>query len=205
MKNLKLHVGKVYISVLLCAIAVSGCSKLHGTIPGMSNSEFPRNAPPGSIPVDTFAPMADSEQWQVIRVSDGDTIVVRQMDGQEKKLRFCGIDAPEKSQPLGKESKANLQKLVDEVDGTVMITPIESDRYGRTVAEIFSSKNGIEKSLNSEQLSSGNAYLYKQYAGKCPNKLSFESAEAIAQSGHLGVWSGNFEKPWDYRKRLRGN
>ncbi|MCC5611530.1 thermonuclease family protein [Nostoc sp. CHAB 5834] len=181
MKNLKLHVGKIYISIYLVAIAVSGCNRLHATNPPMSNSE----------------------QWQVIRVSDGDTITVRQMNGREKKLRLCGIDAPEKSQPLGKESKANLQRLVDEVDKTVMVSEIESDRYGRTVAEVFSSKNGVEKNFNEEQLSSGNAYIYTQYVGKCPNKIPFENAEAIAQSKKLGVWSGNYQKPWDYRKQQR--
>ncbi|MEH2385670.1 MAG: thermonuclease family protein [Nostoc sp.] len=197
MKNPKLYVEKVYISVLLCAIAVSGCSKLHGTIPGMSNSEFP--------------PMPDSEEWDVLRVSDGDTIVVRQTNGQEKKLRLCGVDSPEirhnkqPGQPLGIEAKANLQRLVDEVEGTVMVTEVESDRYGRTVAEVFSSKNGIEKNFNSEQVLVGLAIVYPQYVKKCPNGDVFLKAEAIAQSGHLGVWSGNFEKPWDYRKRLRGN
>jgi endonuclease YncB( thermonuclease family) len=38
---------------------------------------------------------------EVIRVSDGDTIVVR-CEGEELKIRFCGIDGPEKSQPLGR-------------------------------------------------------------------------------------------------------
>ncbi|MHC5676596.1 thermonuclease family protein [Nostoc sp.] len=197
MKNHKLHVGKVYISVLLCAIAISSCSKLHGTMPGMANSHFP--------------PMPDSEEWQVIRVSDEDTIVVRQMDGQEKKLRLCGVDSPEirhnkqPGQPLGLESKANLQRLVDEVEGRVLVTPVESDRYGRTVAEVFSSKNGVEKNFNSEQVLVGLAVVYPQYVKKCPNGDVFLRAEAIAQSGHLGVWSANFEKPWDYRKRLRSN
>ncbi|WP_375495943.1 thermonuclease family protein [uncultured Nostoc sp.] len=187
MKIPQLHINKIFISASLVAIAVSGCNK--------SNADNP--------------PMAISEEWQVIRVSDGDTIVVRQTDGREKKLRLCGIDAPEKIQPLGKESKANLQRLVDEADKTVMVTEIESDayggklRYGRTVAEVFSSKNGVEKNFNEEQLSSGNAYMYRQYAGKCPNKLAFEKAEAIAQSKKLGVWSGNYQRPWDYRKQQR--
>ncbi|MCW5319010.1 thermonuclease family protein [Nostoc sp. KVJ3] len=180
----KLHVGKIYISLFLVAIAVSGCSK--------SNAEFPA--------------MANSEEWQVIRVSDGDTMVVRQTDGREKKLRLCGIDAPEKAQPLGKESKANLQRLVNEVEGTVSVTEIESDRYGRTVAEVFSSKNGMEKSLNEEQLSSGNAYLYRQYADKCPNKIAFGNAERIAQSKKLGVWrDSSTVPPWEFRKRQRQN
>lgn len=149
-----------------------------------------------------------SEQWTVASVADGDTITVRR-GGETKKIRFCGIDAPEikhgkqPGQPLGIESKANLQRLVNEVGGKVSVVNIESDRYGRTVAEVFSSKNGIEKNFNEEQLSSGNAYIYTQYVGKCPNKIAFGNAEAIAQSKRLGVWSGNYQRPWDYRKQQR--
>ena len=179
----QLHTTKIYISVLLSTFALSGCAK--------SFSQSVLNESP-----------LTSQEWQVVRVSDGDTITVRQ--GQrEMKIRFCGIDAPEKAQPLGKESKANLQRLVNEVGGKVSVVSVESDRYGRTVAEVFSSKNGIEKNFNEEQLSSGNAYMYRQYAGKCPNKLAFEKAEAIAQSTKLGVWGGNYQKPWDYRRQQR--
>lgn len=187
MKIFQLHINKIFISLSLVAIAVSGCSK--------SNADFPA--------------MAISEEWQVIRVSDGDTIAVRQ--GQrEMKIRLCGIDAMETrhgkqpGQPLGLEAKANLQKLVDEVGGRVLVTPVESDRYGRTVAEVFSSKNGVEKNFNEEQLSSGFALVYPQYVKKCPNGDVFVKAEAIAQSKKLGVWSGNFQKPWDYRRQQRG-
>jgi micrococcal nuclease len=170
----------IKIYAIIGMVALTGCTKVFSNPPSM----------------------ATSEHWDVIRVSDGDTIAVRQ--GQrEVKIRFCGIDSPEKAQPLGKEAKANLQRLVDEAEGKVMISAIESDRYGRTVAEVFSSKNGIERSLNEEQLKSGFAYLYATYAGKCPNKEAFKNAEALAKSKKLGVWGGNYEKPWDYRKKER--
>ncbi|MHC5719609.1 MAG: thermonuclease family protein, partial [Nostoc sp.] len=62
-----------------------------------------------------------------------------------------------------------------------------------------------ENNFNSEQVLVGLAVVYPQYVKKCPNGDVFLRAEAIAQSRHLGVWSGNFEKPWNYRKRLRSN
>ncbi|BDI20963.1 hypothetical protein ANSO36C_67650 (plasmid) [Nostoc cf. commune SO-36] len=184
------------IASVAAIVAVAGTSpKTRSLIEAAADSTSPRA-------------MALSEQWTVASVADGDTITVRR-SGETKKIRFCGIDAPEikhgkqPGQPLGQESKANLQRLVNEVGGKVSVVSIESDRYGRTVAEVFSSKNGIEKNFNEEQLSSGNAYLYKQYAGKCPNKPVFEKVEAIAQSKKLGVWSGNYQKPWEYRKQQR--
>jgi micrococcal nuclease len=192
MRIFKFHVGKIYISVLLSTFALSGCAK--------SFSQVALNESP-----------LMSEQWQVIRVSDGDTIAVRQ--GQrEMKIRFCGIDSPEikhgkqPGQPLGIEAKANLQRLVNEVGGKVSVVSVESDRYGRTVAEVFSSKNGIEKNFNEEQLSSGLAMVYPSYVKKCPNKIAFGNAEEIAKNKKLGVWGDSSTvPPWEFRKRQRQN
>ena len=73
-----------------------------------------------------------SKLCSVKRVSDGDTSAV-DCSGKELRIRFCGIDAPEKAQPLGMESKALMTKLVD--GKQVYVTAIESDRYGRTVLQ----------------------------------------------------------------------
>ncbi|WP_375495947.1 hypothetical protein [uncultured Nostoc sp.] len=52
-------------------------------------------------------------------------------------------------------------RILEKLDLTLSDTEgnLKSDRYGHTVAEIFSSKNGVEKNFNEEQLSSGNAFL----------------------------------------------
>ena len=154
-------------------------------------------------------PMPLSENWTVVSVADGDTITVRQTDGKEMKVRLGCIDAPETphgkapGQLLGEESKKNLQRLVDEADGEVMVSVIDTDRYGRKVGEVFTSVKGGEKSLNEEQLSSGMAYFYKKYSN-CPNREVFERAEQIAIASKAGVWSQpGLQKPWDYRKRYR--
>lgn len=143
---------------------------------------------------------------QTTKVSDGDTIAVN-CDGQKLKIRFCGIDAPEKAQPLGKESTELMNKLVNTDGGKVIVYPIEKDRYGRTVAEVevFTGKktdNGdrINLFVNAEMVKAGLAYYYKQYSGNCPNKEVIANVEEEAQSKKIGVWSGNYQKPWDYRK-----
>lgn len=145
-----------------------------------------------------------SEQWFVMKVSDGDSLTVRQTDGSELKIRLCGIDAPERSQPLGREATEHLRSLIQEADNQVQVVPIERDRYERTVAEVFTVLGNQEKMLNAEQLMSGNAYLYKEFVKNCPNKIPLETAEAIAQEKRLGVWGGNYQKPWEYRRRKQG-
>jgi micrococcal nuclease len=152
-----------------------------------------------------------TEQWTVIKVSDGDTMTVRQTTGQEMKIRLACIDAPEipdgnqPGQPLGEESKVKLQSLVAAADNQVMVIPIEKDKYGRTVAEIMSAgKNGIEVSFQEEMLKSGMAYLYRQYLKKCFNASAFEQAQKIAIASRAGVWNNpSLERPWDYRRRYK--
>ncbi|NJO63666.1 MAG: thermonuclease family protein [Richelia sp. RM2_1_2] len=145
-----------------------------------------------------------SEGWTVVKVSDGDTITVRQTSNQQMKIRFCGIDAPENQQPLGNNATVYLQKLIQEAGNQVMVSPIEQDRYGRTVAEVFTlNSDGGEKFLNEEMVKAGFAYHYAKYSGSCPNKIAIENGEAIARQQKVGVWSGNYQKPWDYRRQRR--
>lgn len=156
---------------------------------------------------------AQSQNCNLIRISDGDTIVcsmsIERIQGgvteniqSEERIRFCGIDAPEIAQPLGRESK---QKLTDFLQGKeIIISPIERDRYGRLVAEVFvkiSQQGEEELFINAEMVRSGMAYHYAQYSDSCQGKDEITIAEAEAQARSIGVWNGNHEKPWDYRRR----
>jgi micrococcal nuclease len=142
-----------------------------------------------------------SEQWEVAKVIDGDTLTVRQGD-KEQKVRLCGVDAPEKAQPLGSESKAKLQQLVDAARGKVALVPVNRDRYGRVVAEVFLMMEP-EQSVQYEMLTSGMVYIYPQYIDGCPNSTGFKMAEAIGKKNKVGVWARNDVRPWDYRKANR--
>jgi endonuclease YncB( thermonuclease family) len=145
-----------------------------------------------------------SKLCAVKRVSDGDTIAV-DCSGQELKIRFCGIDAPEKAQPLGMDSKALMAKLVE--GKKVYVMAIEQDKYGRTVAEVEAvgdrrNEKGetINTFVNAEMVRSGMAYHYKQYSANCPNRELIVEAEKVAKDKKIGVWSGDYQKPWDFRR-----
>lgn len=134
-------------------------------------------------------------------IHDGDTIRVRDC-GNIDRVRFCGIDAPELKQAGGSTSQRFLYDLLKKADFKVGITPIESDRYGRTVGEVFIRKDAnLEIFVNDLMIRSGNAWHYKQYSGNCPNKHSFNDAEIEARSKQLGIWkSPNPQPPWEWRK-----
>jgi len=143
---------------------------------------------------------SQNTEWGTVEaVSDGDTLKVI-LAGKAVKVRLCGIDAPEKSQPLGIEAKAYLEKLVQNAGGKVGIVATDTDVYGRTVAEVVFVSGKTEQSAQEELLKAGMAYTYPKYINSCPNAQPFKLAEAIAQSSKAGVWARSDQRPWDYRQ-----
>ncbi|WP_088893477.1 thermonuclease family protein [Leptolyngbya ohadii] len=170
--------------LLTLAIALGGCQLLYT----QTDSLLSRSV------------QAQSKLVEVVNVHDGDTIRVS-LNGKQERIRLCGIDAPELKQRLGESSRDNLRSLVNQANNRVRITVVDVDRYGREVAEV-SSPTG--KVFNVEQIRSGNAYFYRQYASKCPHGAQLEQAEATAQKLKQGVWKyPNALKPWEYRKKQR--
>ncbi len=147
------------------------------------------------------------ETWMVTKVSDGDTITVRQADGKEMKVRLCGIDANESKQEGGQEAKAYLKKLLDLAEGVVMVSPITTDKYNRTVGEVFIAlKDGSEQFIQEEMVKAGMARAYLQYISSCANKDAILKAEEIAKQNRAGVWANpNSIPPWEWRKQNRRN
>jgi len=110
---------------------------------------------------------ASLPEYEVIpgSVHDGDTLRVRSSDGQILKIRFACVDAPELKQPMGEESRNYLRSMISEANGKVKIKIIETDRYGRSVAELWT-KSGL---LQSRMTAAGMAFAYDQYSNNCPN------------------------------------
>jgi endonuclease YncB( thermonuclease family) len=135
----------------------------------------------------------------VLSVGDGDTI--RVSDGNKRAtIRLACIDAPETAQtPYGMASRQQLQALAP-VGAVVSIQTKTTDRYGRTVAEIF--RNG--RSVNQAMVSTGEAFVYWQYISGC-DRNTYARLEQQAKSQRLGVWAvpGGIERPWDFRRGRR--
>ena len=127
-----------------------------------------------------------------LKIVDGDTIV---LNGE--KIRFSGIDTPELKQTCmkgeqkvfcGMFAKMLLIKKIG--NETPKCISEGKDAYKRTLAECF---------INGESLSvflvrSGYAFAYRKYSKK------FIKDEEFAKENKLGMWSMEFEYPWDFRK-----
>ena len=182
-------------SVLFVGLGLAAYSLLNGVRVRFNVESVPLDSPAeneGVIP----------EEWQVKEGSiyDGDTLrVVR--GSEELKIRFCGIDAPEKKMPMGIASRDHLRSLVDISNGEVLLVPIEKDRYGRTVAEVYvKDSRSTAINLNVQMVRDGYAWHYERYSGNCPIRGEFAIAQELAQKEGLGIWNGNPQPPWEWRK-----
>lgn len=139
-------------------------------------------------------------------VYDGDTFrAINRTTKEEIKIRLACIDAPEKDQPLGIASRDFLRSLLNKGD-KVYLQVVDTDRYGRQVAEVFvpPEKGDVGDtrlvSLNGEMVRKGWAWFYRKYAKNC-NVPVYDQAEKLAQKEKLGVWSKNYTPPWEWRTR----
>ena len=146
-------------------------------------------------------------QGQVIKVFDGDTILVR-IRGHEEFVRLREIDAPEMAsrKQKGQEPWARkarefaLSRLTDRKVRLETDEREERDAYGRLLAYVFVGGSF----LNREMVRSGNAFFYRApIRGKYAAQL--EEAEEAARDKGIGVWDrkeGLKEKPRDFRARI---
>jgi len=138
----------------------------------------------------------------VVGVSDGDTLTVRCGDpGQyeQMRVRLSAVDAPESRQPFGQKSKQALSALCYREQAE--ISPVTSDRYGRTVANVRCKGQDAGLSL----VRQGMAWFYPQY-GVGRDDLSRAHAEARASRRGLWVDLGTQQEPvppWEWRYRQR--
>ena len=78
---------------------------------------------------------ADTLTGRVVRVTDGDTIVVLDSGNAQHKIRLTGIDAPERKQAFGTKSKEHLS---DSVAGKLVVVEYDKrDRYQRIIGKVL--------------------------------------------------------------------
>ena len=129
---------------------------------------------------------------QDVKITDGDTIKIN-----GEKIRFSGIDTPELNQTCVKEGVKNScgltakQILIDKIiDNKVKCIKEGKDRYKRILAECFVNNESLSRYL----VRSGYAFAYRKYSKK------FIIDEDYARANKLGMWSMEFDFPWDFRR-----
>jgi micrococcal nuclease len=125
---------------------------------------------------------------KVVRVVDGDTVVVR-YEGREERIRLIGVDTPETVHPnkpveaYGEEAKEYTKKKLEEKDIQIEFDVKERDRYGRLLGYIW--VDGLL--FNDELLKMG----YAKVATFPPNVKyveTFKETERNAREKQVGLW-----------------
>jgi len=86
---------------------------------------------------------------KVVGIADGDTVTVLGESNTQHKIRFLGIDAPEKAQAFGQRSKQNLSNFI--FGKIVQVQVLKRDKYNREVAKILFDG----KDINLQQVKDG--------------------------------------------------
>ncbi len=132
-----------------------------------------------------------SDQARVVRVVDGDTVVVRTGSGEER-VRYIGVDTPESVKPgtpvqcFAKAASAANRRLVEGRDVRLVLDAEARDRYGRTLAYVYRSSDGLF--VNAELVRRG----YAKPLTIPPNvahAAELRRLAGAARRGGRGLWS----------------
>jgi len=141
-----------------------------------------------------IAPASAEDVSGLPQIVDGDTLYIG-----ARKIRLSGIDAPETDQvclnasgqtiSCGLEAKKELQQ---HFGGRLLTCKLQGvDRYGRSLGDCFLANESISRWL----VRNGWALAFRRYS------TNFIPDEDYARERKLGLWSGSFIAPWDWRHR----
>jgi endonuclease YncB( thermonuclease family) len=125
-------------------------------------------------------------------VIDGDTIEIH-----GTRIRLEGIEAPESRQTCfrdGRNERCSQQSsfhLSNQIGRkTVRCSDEGRDRYGRTLAICYLGS----QDLNAMMVRDGHAVAYRRYSRR------YVGEENEARKARRGIWSAEFQMPWDWRR-----
>ena len=154
---------------------------------------IPENQP---TPILQFSPIPKHHQfeclpqtalWQtgeVVNVIDGDTIDIRLDNKKIYRLRYIGIDAPERDEIFYQQSTVKNKELVDGRIVTLVKDVSETDRFGRLLRYVLVD----DMFVNYELVIQGYAQAIT-YPPDVACQSIFVVAERSARENNLGLWS----------------
>jgi endonuclease YncB( thermonuclease family) len=140
-------------------------------------------ATPAASP--TAATDPEGQAAKVVRVIDGDTIEV-EIDGKPVRLRYIGIDAPERGQPGFEESHAANAALVDGQTVYLVKDVSETDPFGRLLRYVYLADGTM---VNAELVRRGFAQAVT-YPPDVAHQELFLALQREAREAGSGLWAG---------------
>ena len=129
----------------------------------------------------------DDGSWQVIRVVDGDTLVLQ----NDERVRLIGVDTPETKhptkpvEPFGPEASSFTKRAVEGKTVQLKFDREKRDRYQRLLAYVYVG----DWCLNEELIRAGYSECITTYPFDKSMKARFKLAEDEAKRSRRGLWS----------------
>lgn len=191
------------------ALAAAVLAGLSFAVAGCGGEDEAAKPKPTTAPAAAATPkLPAGKPGKVVKVIDGDTVVVKFLDGQREKVRLLGIDAPEASpkrngnaECAGDLATGYLSGLVDQYDVyDVALDPSQDakDKYGRILAYVTPRTRPATPTLAMQVVSNGWAEVYDQPKEPTMIDAELRAAAAEAKSNGMGVWTscgGKFHQP----------
>lgn len=117
----------------------------------------------------------------VIKVVDGDTITLN----DSNKVRFSGINTPEKKQCYYQEAKDELTRLLLDKEVYLERDRTDKDKYGRLLRYVYLD----EMLVNAYMVEKGYAKVYDKYKDDTKRYSELKQDELVAINNNLGVWT----------------
>ena len=147
----------------------------------------------------TKAPITEG-LWSVLRVVDGDTLIIGDANDKAKRynVRLIGADTPEvvkpntPVEPFGPEASEFTKQKIAEAKNVVRIAfdGDQRDKYDRVLAMVYLQlPNGQEVWLNELLIGEGLARAQTQYRYSKGAKDAFQRAETEAKRAKKNIWS----------------
>lgn len=131
----------------------------------------------------------------IVRVSDGDTVVLLDEDETQHRVRLDGIDCPEKKQAYGNKATQFVRDKIGNKNATVYYN--KKDQYGRILGVVVTQEG---ENVNELLLANGLAWHYKHYN----DNPIYAQLEQKAKDQRLNIWSEkNPIEPYLFRKMQR--
>jgi micrococcal nuclease len=168
-------------SLLAAAFLLGGCGAAAGPAP--SNSAA------------TLEPVGATETATVVRIVDGDTIVIDRGHGDER-LRYIGIDTPESVkpdtpvQPFAELASEANQRLVERRTVVLERDVSETDRFGRLLRYVWLLDGSAWTFVNLELVRDGFAHA-TTYPPDVRWTDTFRAAERSARDAGRGLWAAD--------------
>jgi micrococcal nuclease len=184
----------VLISLIILVISSVACISSPSLSDENSQSDRPPALRPLQItPTNTISVLQQYEclpkttlrqTGEVVNVIDGDTIHVRLDNGETYRLRYIGMDTPERDEYYFNQSTALNKQFVEGKTVTLVKDVSETDRFGRLLRYVLVDNLFV----NYELVARGYAHAVTFPPDVACQPL-FQEAERIARENELGLWA----------------